>query len=175
MMDTGEDDFDPLDGLDLAELTALALTTRELVEALFPGRLCITPEELAHAWKGKATRGVVQRIRGKLKDGTLIPGLQRNGGRWDIPVPSVATILEEMTRVAERSREPRVISNMGTQLRTKRRRKTNIGPRPRLIGFAIEAWSAVYDALDVLWAQESRQELLIGLERTGAIRGQRDL
>lgn len=159
-MDQDDEFLDPLDGVDLGELRVLALTSKEHIEALFPGRICITPEELALAWKGKATKGVVQSIRRKLKDGTLIPGLRRDGGRWNIPVPAVVNVLDELTRVAEEARRIRVVGMPSSPVATKRRRGTNIGPRPGIIGFAAEVWAEVYDALDTLWAHEERDSLM---------------
>lgn len=159
-MDEHDEPLDPLDGVDLDGLRALALTSKEHIEALFPGRICITPEELALAWKGKATKGVVQNIRRKLKDGTLIPGLKRDQGRWNIPVPAVVNVLDELTRVAEEARRVRAIGMPSGPPAIKRRRGTNIGPRPGIIGYAQEFWSEVYEALDTIWAHEERDALM---------------
>jgi hypothetical protein len=152
--------LDPLDGLNLDELRMLALTSNEHLAAMFPGRICITPEELAQAWKGKTTKGVVQHIRRRLKEGTLIPGLKRDGGRWNIPVPAVANVLDDLTRNAEAARRVRVVGVSSSPPANKKRRGTNIGPRPGIMGYASDVWTAVYEALDTLWAHEERDAIM---------------
>ena len=72
------------------------LTTAEIIAAKFPGRVVLTPEEVAEIWKGKTTRGVVGEIREKLKRGTLIPGLSKNGGRWDVPVSDLIKAIDAL-------------------------------------------------------------------------------
>lgn len=72
------------------------LTTAEIIATKFPGRVVLTPEEVAEVWKGKTTRGVVGEVREKLKRGTLIPGLRKNGGRWDVPVSDLIKAIDAL-------------------------------------------------------------------------------
>lgn len=44
--------------------------------------------------EGQDARGVVGGIREKLKNGTLIPDLGKNGGRWHVPVSELIKAID---------------------------------------------------------------------------------
>ena len=70
--------------------------TSDIIRERFPGRGVLTPPEVAEVWRGERTREAVGAIRKRLSRGTLIPGLKKNGGRWEIPVGSLIKAIERL-------------------------------------------------------------------------------
>jgi|GEM_PF-1994085 hypothetical protein len=94
----------------------LGSLTADIIRERFPGRIVLTPEEVAVVMKRKPTRGTVQGIRERLKSGTLIPGLKRQGGRWEVPVAALVNAIDGMTRSDIESRpalHPRAVPRHG--------------------------------------------------------------
>lgn len=133
--------------------------TSDIIRERFPGRGVLTPPEVAEVWRGERTREAVGAIRKRLSRGTLIPGLKKNGGRWEIPVGSLIKAIEALDGGGDEYEDdedsqpihPQAAPPSGTRRRA-------IGPRMSdTVGF----WDEVFDALDLLEAQW-RQAALSG-------------
>lgn len=139
-------------------IDALCSITSDIIRERFPGRGVLTPPEVAEVWRGERTREAVGAIRKRLSRGTLIPGLKKNGGRWEIPVGSLIKAIERLDGGGdddEEDDEQPVHPQAAPPSATRRRA---IGPRMSdTIGF----WDEVFDALDLLEAQW-RQAALSG-------------
>ncbi|MBB6064079.1 hypothetical protein [Pseudoxanthomonas broegbernensis] len=134
----------------------LHATTEEIIAQRFPGRVVLSPEEVAEVWRGSRSRQAVGTIRKRLTRGTLVPGLKKNGGRWEVPVAGLIKAVERLTSGADEEDEedaapvhPQAAPPSGTRRRA-------IGPRMSdTVGF----WSEVFAALDRLEAERMRAEL----------------
>src|SRR5690606_35499620 len=122
-----------------------------------PGRVVLTPEEVAEVWKGKATRGVVGGIREQLKNGTLIPGLKKTGGRWVIPVSDLIKVIDGLADDST----PRDVDlpQVPSPTVQKGRKKAPI-PKGRLGVF--DFWSQVFHHLEAIQSQEDQDFLREG-------------
>jgi len=135
----------------------LHATTEEIINGRFPGRVVLTPPEVAEVWRGERTREAVGAIRKRLSRGTLIPGLKKNGGRWEVPVEGLIKAIERLGSGGDDDVEeeddqpvhPQAAPPSGT-------RKRAIGPRMSdTVGF----WDEVFRELDLLEAQWRRAAL----------------
>lgn len=130
--------------------------TSDIIRERFPGRGVLTPPEVAEVWRGERTREAVSAIRKRLSRGTLIPGLKKNGGRWEIPVGSLIKAIERLDGGGDDEDEedeqpvhPQAAPPSGTRRRA-------IGPRMSdTVGF----WDEVFHELDRLEAQWRQAEL----------------
>lgn len=131
--------------------------TSDIIRERFPGRGVLTPPEVAEVWRGERTREAVGAIRKRLSRGTLIPGLKKNGGRWEIPVGSLIKAIERLDAGGEDDEDdeddqpvhPQAAPPSGT-------RKRAIGPRMSdTVGF----WDEVFHELKLLDAQWRRAAL----------------
>lgn len=86
----------PLSTAYMETLVAQACATGTIIQERFPGQIVLTPEEVAEVWRGERSRETVAAIRKRLSRGTLIPGLKKNGGRWEIPVESLIKAIEQL-------------------------------------------------------------------------------
>ncbi len=141
----------------------LALTTEEIVASKFPGRVVLTPEELAEVWKGKTTRGVVEGIRAKLKAGTLIPGLKKNGGRWEIPVEDLIKVIKGL---ADDSKPRPITTPTMSNPTPGRRNRPPLGQRRDVYDYQT-VWQAVFDQLDLFDAEETKKALREAVTKSG--------
>ena len=131
-------------------IDALCSITSDIIRERFPGRGVLTPPEVAEVWRGERTRGAVAAIGKRLSRGTLIPGPEKNGGRWEIPVGSLIKAIESLDGGRddedEEDEQP-VHSQAGPPSGTRRR---TLGPRMSdTAGF----WDEVFTELDRLQAQ----------------------
>ena len=131
--------------------------TSDIIRERFPGRGVLTPPEVAEVWRGERTREAVGAIRKRLSRGTLIPGLKKNGGRWEIPVGSLIKAIERLDGAGDEDEDeeddqpvhPQAAPPSGT-------RKRAIGPRMSdTVGF----WDEVFHELELLDAQWRRAAL----------------
>ncbi|MCL7713203.1 helix-turn-helix domain-containing protein [Stenotrophomonas mori] len=68
-------------------------TTADIIRELFPGRVVLTPAEVA-----EVIGQHVDHVRDRLLRGTLIPGLRKDGGRWRVPVADLAEAIDGLAR-----------------------------------------------------------------------------
>ncbi len=149
--------------MDADSLRWLALTTAEIISSKFPGRAVLTPEEVAEVWKGKATRGVVEGVRAKLKAGTLIPGLKKNGGRWEVPVSDLIRVIDGLADdSAPRSIQAPVMPNSSNR----KRQRSPLGPRIGVLDFQ-SFWAEVFDQLDIGDAEGTRRAIRAAVSDSG--------
>ncbi|RDS85948.1 hypothetical protein [Dyella psychrodurans] len=104
------------------------MSTLDILRERFPGRVALTPKEIAQAIHGDAaaTKKRVESIREKLDAGTLIPGIRKGKGekRWLVPIDALARALDDRSRPDDRPVLPPALVPVG-----RRSRMTNIGPR----------------------------------------------
>lgn len=141
----------------LETLAAVAGVTSTIIQDRFPGRVVLSPEEVAEVWRGSRSRKAVGAIRKRLSRGTLIPGLRKNGGRWEVPVEGLVKAIERLTAGGDEDEDeeddqpvhPQAAPPSGT-------RKRAIGPRMSdTVGF----WDEVFHELELLDAQWRRAAL----------------
>lgn len=103
---------------------ALRKSSTEVLQDAFPGRVSLTPKEVARAihGEGKDTKKRVEAVRNALDDGTLIPGLRKNGPRWRVPIAALGAALDAQLR-AQASRAPPI------EPPPRRSKHSTIGPR----------------------------------------------
>ncbi len=135
----------------------LALPTSTIIQDRFPGRVVLSPEEVAEVWRGSRSRKAVSAIRKRLSRGTLVPGLKKNGGRWEVPVEGLVKAIEKLMAGGDEDDDeedaqpvdPQAAPPSGTRRRA-------IGPRMSdTVGF----WDEVFHDLDLLDAQWRRAAL----------------
>lgn len=131
----------------------------DLLRATFPGRVSLSPREVAVALRGKDTPKRVERVRAELDAGTLIPGLRKDGPRWRVPLLALAEAMDAIARPLVDARAPGAPSTA--------RRRSPIGPRLLLQRQrrAREAWSAILTAM----LDEENQAQLAALSAPGVI------
>ncbi len=103
-----------------------AKTTFDLLKEAFPGRIELSPREVAQAiyGQGKDTRKRIEQVNRALNEGRLIPGLRKDGARWRIPVAALAQAVDRRTRaVAAQAALDDVPSSI------RRSKHSTIGPR----------------------------------------------
>ena len=137
-------------------LAIQACVTSTIIQERFPGRVVLSPEEVAEVWRGSRSRQAVAAIRKRLSRGTLIPGLKKNGGRWEVPVDKLVQAVERLGAGENDDEEeddqlvhPQAAPPSGTRRRA-------IGPRMSdTVGF----WDDVFAELDRLEARWRRAAL----------------
>lgn len=123
-------------------------TLAALRAAYPPPRTHITPSECAAALHkvgpgGRVSPGRVNRVRERLEQGTLIPGLRKDGGRWRVPIAAFALALDRVQGPA-----PDLAPVKGSGVPVRLRQRVPIGPRMGLQhARAREVWGAVLEAL----------------------------
>ena len=103
------------------------MSTLDILRDKFPGRVALSPKEVAQALHGdaKTTKKRVEAVRKKLDNGTLIPGIRKaRGERWSIPLDALARALDERSRPDVAPILPPALTPIG-----RKSRMTNIGPR----------------------------------------------
>ena len=120
----------------------------------YPGRPALRADEVALALGKKGGRGAVQRVREGMKNGRY-PGARKIDGIWQLPLTSLAEIIEPEDEA------PPLARTSGPSSRTGRRRSA-IGPRLDFIR-ALDFWSGVFRSMgeleDAAWARSEAQEL----------------
>ncbi|WP_448228848.1 hypothetical protein [Pseudoxanthomonas mexicana] len=111
------------------------------LRAMYPGRLGLSPEEVALVLKHSTTRGVVQRVREAMKNGRY-PDARKIDGRWHIPIEVVAEIYAPTPQTSGQI----VSVAAGSTPRLGGRRRSAIGPRMRFLRDAL-FWVSVYRAM----------------------------
>lgn len=138
-------------------LAVHACVTGTIIQERFPGRVVLSPEEVAEVWRGSRSRKAVGAIRKRLSRGTLVPGLKKNGGRWEVPVEGLVKAIEKLMAGGDEDEDeedaqpvhPQAAPPSGTRRRA-------IGPRMSdTVGF----WDEVFHEIDLLDAQWRRAEL----------------
>ena len=74
----------------------LMTTSKELLQSIFPGRVVLSPQEVAMAMFGKSDRSATNSVRNLLQQGLLIPNLSMVRGRWLIPVAALGQALDDL-------------------------------------------------------------------------------
>ena len=99
-------------------------TSTEVLQDAFPGRVSLSPQEIAAALFGadKATKKRVESIRVALDEGQLVPGIRKTGARWSVPIAALGAALDE-----QRRRETAVARDISTTPR--RSAHSTLGPR----------------------------------------------
>lgn len=112
-------------------------TSTEVLQDAFPGRISLSPQEIAAALFGadKATKKRVESVRVALDEGRLVPGIRKTGARWRVPIAALGAALDE-----QRRRETAIARDIGPTPR--RSAHSTLGPRM------------------LLWVQRSRTVLL---------------
>lgn len=59
----------------------------------YPGRITLSAEEVALVLRHSSNRGVVQKVRERMKSGAY-PDARKIDGRWHMPIEVVAGILD---------------------------------------------------------------------------------
>lgn len=77
-------------------LVAQACATGTIIQERFPGRVMLTPAEVAEVWRGSRSREAMGAIRKQLSRGTLVPRTKKNGGEWEIPVEKLIKAIERL-------------------------------------------------------------------------------
>jgi hypothetical protein len=137
------------------------MSTLDILRAKFPGRVTLSPREVAQAMHGdeKATKKRIEAIRKKLDEGTLIPGIRKAKGdkRWSIPLAALARALDERGRIDIAPDLPPALTPVSGQRRS---RMTNIGPRmTRLIERSRFVLQSILDEMRILKSFEEREIL----------------
>lgn len=133
----------------------LHAVTEEIITGRFPGRIALTSEEVAEVWRGSRSREAVGAIRERLSRGTLVPGLKKNGGGWDVPVEGLVKAIGKLMAGGDEDEDdpasihPQAAPAGGT-------RRCAIGPR---VSDTVEFWSEVFATLDMLEAEARRASL----------------
>ena len=136
------------------------MSTLDILRTKFPGRVTLSPKEVAQALHGdaKTTKKRVEAVRKKLDDGTLIPGIQKARGdkRWSIPLDALARALDERGRPDVAPLLPPALTPIG-----RKTRMTNIGPRmTRLMERSRAVLQSILDEMFALDALDDREILL---------------
>ena len=137
----------------------LASITSDIIRERFPGRGVLTPPEVAEVWRGERTREAVGAIRKRLSRGTLIPGLKKNGGRWEVPVEGLIKAIERLGSGGDEDEDedeedtqpvhPQAAPPSGTRRRA-------IGPR---MSDSVGFWNEVLRELDLIESEHARAGL----------------
>lgn len=92
---------------------------------LYPGRLGLRAEEVALVLRGKTSRGSVQKVREKMKDGRYPTAHKTADGLWQMPLEDVAEIWKPTPTGSP------VLPGISTNAAPSRTgcRKSDIGPR----------------------------------------------
>jgi len=109
----------------------------DLITAIYPGRAALNTREVARLLFGRQDRSAVQSVIRLLNAGTLIPDLRRLKGRWLIPIAALGAGLDKVPAVPT-LRSVRIVGMSAPDQYSptgRRRRKTNIGPRPGIPGY----------------------------------------
>lgn len=99
----------------------MSVTTLDALKQAYPGRIYLTVEEVAWVLRGKTTRKVKENVRKKVQDGSYGPGGRIVDGLWQLPVTTVAEVLEPSP-----SPEPVPTALVGPP--AGKRRRAKIGP-----------------------------------------------
>lgn len=79
---------------------SLRKSSTEVLQDAFPGRVTLSPKEVARAIHGEGlyTKKRVEAVRNALDAGTLIPGLRKDGPRWRVPIAALGAALDAQVR-----------------------------------------------------------------------------
>lgn len=129
-------------------------SSTEVLQDAYPGRVALSPKEVAQAiyGLGKDTKKRVESVRNALDDGSLIPGLRKNGSRWLIPIASLGAAMDEKRR--------REVPTPMPVAGVRRSKQSTIGER-RLFqqARAKDAFEAVLQELEALKAAKQGDHL----------------
>ena len=129
-------------------------SSTEVLQDAYPGRVALSPKEVAQAiyGLGKDTKKRVESVRNALDDGSLIPGLRKNGSRWLIPIASLGAAMDEKRR--------REVATPMPVPGVRRSKHSTIGPRLLIQqARAREAFEAVLQELEALKAAKQGDHL----------------
>jgi hypothetical protein len=102
----------------------MGVSSVDVLREAFPGRVALSPSEIALVLYGSATRKRVERVRNELDAGVLVPGLTKTGARWLVPVVALGAALDARARNRVATPAP-VVSSGGVG----RKCRSSIGPR----------------------------------------------
>lgn len=156
------------------DLKTLALTVAENIAAKYPGLPHLNPKQVADVLWGRTDRSAVNSIRDRLMAGTLVPGLERHGGRWLIPTDDLIRIFDNLAnQVGKRSSERPSGSKQPSPSRGtgKRAFRAPIGDRVGIYGFGevFAEWDRLQNAELADWA--SRLNIMALSQEEGWQRG----
>lgn len=80
----------------------------DLLKDLFPRRAMLGVDEVAEVLAVSGKRGSYEQTRRELKEGRIIPGLQKHGGVWRVPLTAVAEALDRMIEIVPAAQEKNV-------------------------------------------------------------------
>jgi len=126
--------------MDMTDFHLLALTTEERIAARYPGKEVLTPKQVADVIGQH-----VDHVRDRLLNGSLIPGLRKDGGRWRIPVGSLIEAIDSLSRPDGPAPLPPASQLASTAPLTRRRRPLN-AHRERMR--AHQFWTEVFAQVD---------------------------
>ena len=129
----------------------MSLDALNWLKETFPGRRGLRAEEVALVLRGRDSRGAVQKVREKMKDGRY-PGCEKTSdGLWQMPMAQVAEAL------APSDRSSPVVPVQGSSISPTKtgRRKSAVGPRLAQLR-SMQFWAQVCRALGY---QEDANEL----------------
>lgn len=69
------------------------MNTLDKLRSTYPGRVTLSAEEVALVLRHSDNRGVVQKVRERMKKG-VYPDARKIDGRWHLPIDVVANILD---------------------------------------------------------------------------------
>lgn len=117
----------------------MALTTLEVLQQTWPGRVALRADEIAHVLRGKSSKRVVERVRGKMKDGSFGPGARKIDGVWQLPLTDLAEVIDPTPHTP-------TLPNPDRLPPKRSRRRSAIGPR---VAFVQQArfWASVFAVL----------------------------
>ena len=123
-------------------------TSTDILRAAFPGRVALSPQEIAQALFGadKATKKRIESVREALDEGRLVPGIRKTGARWRVPIAALGAALDE-----QRRRETAVARDVAPDVR--RSAHSTLGPRMLLqVNRSRQVWLDIQFELQRLYA-----------------------
>ncbi len=155
----------------IKQYSDLLVNTLDQLRNEYPGRVTLSAEEVALVLRHSSSRGVVQKVRERMKSGAY-PDARKVDGRWHMPFEVVAGILDPSLA------EPTVLS------RDKKgsRRRSAVGPRIRFVrdghfwaevlrlaameedGLGLDLREAEQELHDAYWMGRSEREKAILLK-----------
>ena len=103
-------------------------------------------DEVALVLRGSQTRGVTERVRNKMKDGSYGAGARQVDGVWQLPLSDLAEVIDP-TPTAPPLPIPGRLPGEGDEPR--KRRRSTIGPYLRFIRQA-RFWADVFRAMGMI-------------------------
>ena len=133
----------------------LQSVTSTIIQDRFPGHVVLLPGEVAEVWRGSRSRKAMGAIRKRVSHDTLVPGLKKNGGRWEVPVEGLIEAIGSLTSDGDAEEEDVAPVHPQTPLPSSLRRRV-IGPRR---SDTVWFWDEVFRRLDEIETEARRAQL----------------